>query len=194
MAGTLVKRIDYPDGRRFEVVIYDLLDEPTDAIVNAANGGLSHGGGVAAAISKAAGPALDDEGNRIVRERGRIPVGDAVVTTAGKLRFKGVIHAVGPRMGDGNEGEKIVQALKAALLRAHERSWSSVSFPAISSGIYSVPHEICARAYLRAVREFFQEYPDSSVRWIRLVLFQGPLLEAVKTGLEAEIPHRFRNW
>lgn len=194
MAGTLVRRIDYPNGRRFEVVIYDLLDEPTDAIVNAANGGLSHGGGVAAAISKAAGPALDDEGNRIVRERGRIPVGEAVVTTAGKLRFKGVIHAVGPRMGDGNEGERIVQALKAAFIRAHERSWSSVSFPAISSGIFSVPHEICARAYFRAVREFFQEYPDSSVRWIRLVLFQGPLLEVVKTELEPDGPHRFRNW
>jgi putative ATPase len=194
VAGTLVRRIDYSNGRRFEVVIYDLLDEPTDAIVNAANGGLSHGGGVAAAISKAAGPALDDEGNRIVRERGRIPVGEAVVTTAGKLRFKGVIHAVGPRMGDGNEGEKIVRALKAAFVRAHERSWSSVSFPAISSGIFSVPHEICARAYLCAVREFFQEYPDSSVRWIRLVLFQGRLLEMVKTELEADAGHRFRNW
>lgn len=180
-----MKRIDYPNGRRFEVVIYDLLDEPTDAIVNAANGGLSHGGGVAAAISNAAGPALDDEGNRIVRERGRIPVGEAVVTTAGKLRFKGVIHAVGPRMGDGNEGEKIVRTLKSAFLRAHERSWCSVSFPAISSGIFSVPYEICARAYLRAVCEFLQEYPDSSVKWIRLVLFQGPLLEVVKRELEA---------
>ncbi len=99
MAGTLVKRIDYPNGRRFEVVIYDLLDEPTDAIINAANTGLSHGGGVAAAITKAAGPALDDDGNRIVRERGRIPVGEAVVTTAGKLHFKGVIHAVGAKSG-----------------------------------------------------------------------------------------------
>ena len=185
MAGTLLKRIDYQNGRRFEVVIYDLLDEPTDAIVNAANTGLSHGGGVAAAISKAAGPALDDEGNRIVRERGRIPVGEAVVTTAGKLPFKGVIHAVGPRMGDGNEEEKIVRALKSTFLRAHERGWSSVSFPAISSGIFSVPYEICARAYLRAVWEFFREYPDSSVRWIRLVLFQGPLLEVVKRELEA---------
>ncbi|MCI0407338.1 MAG: macro domain-containing protein [Acidobacteria bacterium] len=178
-----MKRIDYPNGRRFEVVIYDLLDEPTDAIVNAANGGLSHGGGIAAAISDAAGPALDDEGNRIVRERGRIPVGEAVVTTAGKLRFKGVIHAVGPRLGGGNEGEKIVRALKSAFLRAHERSWSSVSFPAISSGIFSVPYEVCVRAYLGAVCEFFEEYPDSSVKWIRLVLFQGPILEVVKREL-----------
>jgi putative ATPase len=183
MPGTLVKRIDYPNGRRFEVVIYDLLAEPTDAIVNAANGGLSHGGGVAAAISKAAGPALDEEGNRIVSARGRIPVGEAVVTTAGNLPFKGGIHAVGPQLGDGNEEDKIVQALRSAFLRAHERGWISVSFPGISSGIFSVPPEMCARACLRAVREFFREYPDSSVTWLRLVLFQGPLLEVVKREL-----------
>ncbi len=183
MPGTLVGRIDYPNGRKFEVVISDLLAEPTDAIVNAANGGLSHAGGVAAAISKAAGPALDEEGDRIVRERGRIPVGEAVVTTAGNLPFKGVIHAVGPRMGDGNEGEKIARALKSAFLCAHERGWASVSFPGISSGIFSVPHEICAKAYLRPVREFFRDHPDSSLTWLRLVLFQGPLLEAVKKEL-----------
>jgi len=185
MPGTLVKCIDFPGGRKFEVVIYDLLAEPTDAIVNAANGGLSHGGGIAAAISKAAGSALDDEGNRIVREHGRVAAGDAVVTTAGHLPFRGVIHAVGPRMGDGNEEEKIARALKAAFLRAHERGWSSVSFPGISSGIFSVPHPVCARGYLRAVREFFRDYPDSSVTWLRLVLFQGPLLEAVRKELAA---------
>lgn len=180
MPGTLVKRIDYPGGRKFEVVVHDLLAEPTDAIVNAANGGLSHGGGVAAAISKAAGPALDEEGDRIVRERGRIPVGEAVVTTAGRLAFKGVIHAVGPRRGDGDEEAKIVRALTAAFVRAEERGWTSVSFPGISSGIFAVPLDACARAYLRAVGEFFAGHPGSSVRWLRLVLLEGPLLETVK--------------
>ena len=85
MAGTLVKRLDFPGGREFSVVIYDLLHEPVDCIVNAANSGLSHGGGVAAAISKAAGPRLDEEGDEIIKKRGHIPVGEAAVTTAGNL-------------------------------------------------------------------------------------------------------------
>ena len=169
------------------MVVYDLLHEPTDAIVNAANGGLSHGGGVAAAISAAAGPELDEEGDRIVREHGRVPVGGAVVTTAGKLPFKGVIHAVGPRMGDGDEEEMIVKALWTAFLRTQERGWRSVSFPGISSGIFSVPHDICARAYLRAVRKFWADYPDTTVKLIRLVLFEGPLLEAVKEVVDSRV-------
>lgn len=180
MSGELVKAHDFPSGKRFEVVVNDLLLEPTDAIVNAANGDLAHGGGVAAAISRAAGPRLDEEGRRIVREGGRIPVGGAVVTTAGNLPFQGVIHAVGPRMGEGDEEEKIRKALVTAFMSAHERGWRSVSFPGISSGIFAVPHDICARAYLRAVGEFWADLPGSSVSLIRLVLFDGPLLDAVK--------------
>ncbi len=183
MPGKVVKQIEFVGGRKFEVVIYDLLHEPTDAIVNAANSGLSHGGGVAAAISKAAGFELDEEGDRLVAERGRIPVGEAVVTTAGNLPFKGVIHVVGPRKGDGDEEEKLTRALWSAFSLAHERGWESVSFPGVSSGIFAVPHEICARAYIRAVKEFFREFPDSSLSLIRLVLFEGPLLNEVVAEL-----------
>lgn len=183
MAGTLVKKMALPGDREFAVVIYDLLYEPVDCIVNAANGGLSHGGGVAAAISRAAGPSLDREGDEIVRRSGRIPVGEAVVTTAGNLPFKGVIHAVGPVMGSGDEENKIVKALHSSFLRASEKGWQSLSFPGISSGIFAVPHNICARAYIRAVREFFPEHPDSSLKTIRLCLFKGPLLGAVEKEL-----------
>ena len=183
MPGKLVGAIDFPGGKRFEISNYDLLFEDTDVIVNAANGGLSHGGGVAAAISKAAGPKLDEEGDRIVQEHGRIPVGEAVVTTAGDLPFKGVIHAVGPRLGDGDEERKIIQALQSSFLRAHERGWQSLSFPGISSGIFAVPHEVCARAYIKAVRTFWSEYPDSPLSLIRLVLFEGSLLDQVREFL-----------
>jgi putative ATPase len=183
MPGKLVGAIDFPSGKRFEVSTYDLLFENTDVIVNAANGGLSHGGGVAAAISKAAGSKLDEEGDRIVQEHGRIPVGGAVITTAGDLPFKGVIHAVGPRQGDGDEERKIIQALHSSFLRAHERGWQSLSFPGISSGIFAVPHEVCARAYVRAVRMFWADHPDSPLALIRLVLFEGPLLDEVRQFL-----------
>jgi len=176
----VIAREEYPGGRVFEVATGDLLSEPVDAIVNAANGHLAHGGGVAAAIARAAGPALAEEGERIVSRWGPIEVGEAVVTTAGRLPFKGVIHAVGPHQGIGREEELLVQALGVAFRRAHERGWSSVSFPAVSSGIFAVPLEVCARAYVRAVRAFFDAHPASSVRTIRLCLFPGPLADLVK--------------
>ena len=160
----------------FQVVQGNLLEEPVDAIVNAANGMLAHGGGVAGIISRAAGPALQDESDRIVHERGPFPTGAAVVTTAGKLPFKGVIHAVGPRYGEGDEEEKLVRALGASFACARERGWRSVSFPAVSSGIFSVPLEICARAYLKSVR-------TANLENVRLCLRDAPVIEAVLAEL-----------
>ena len=179
----MIAREEYPGGRAFEVVTGDLLAEPVDAIVNAANGHLAHGGGVAAAIARAAGPALEEEGRRIVAGCGEVEVGEAVVTTAGRLPFKGVIHAVGPYQGLGQEEDRLVQALGAAFRRAQERGWTSVSFPAVSSGIFAVPLEVCARAYVRAVRGFFSAHPDTSLCRVRLCLLPGPLVDLVKAEL-----------
>ena len=150
----------------------DLLQEPVDAIVNAANGHLAHGGGVAGIISRAAGPALQQESDRIVASRGPFPTGAAVLTTAGNLPFKGVIHAVGPRYGEGDEEQKLIQALTAAFALAAEKGWTSVSFPAVSSGIFAVPLDICARAYLAAARA-------SPLRSVRLCLRDQPVIDAV---------------
>jgi putative ATPase len=174
-----------PNGARLEVVVADLLAETTDAIVNAANGGLAHGGGVAGAISRAAGPELDRESEAIVRERGPIPTGEAVVTTAGRLPFQGVVHTVGPRLGEGDEERRLEQALTSAFRRAHERGWRSLSFPAVSAGIFAVPPDVCARAYVRAARRFFAEEPGTSLVLLRLCLLAGPLAEAVRREIEA---------
>ena len=154
----------------------DLLKEPVDAIVNAANGHLAHGGGVAAIISRAAGPALQEESQKIVDQRGALPTGSAVATTAGKLPFKGVIHAVGPRFGEGEEERKLVQALTAAFACAEERGWTSVSFPAVSAGIFAVPLDICARAYIAAVRK-------TGLERVRLCLRDEPIILAVLAEL-----------
>ncbi len=155
----------------------NLLEEPVDAIVNAANGHLAHGGGVAGIISRAAGPGLQAESDRLVAERGPVPTGSAVVTGAGKLPFKGVIHAVGPRYGEGDEEAKLESALGAAFERARERGWQSVSFPAVSAGIFAVPLEICARAYLKAARA-------SRLRNVRLCLRDQPIIDAVLKELK----------
>jgi putative ATPase len=159
------------------VVQGNLLEEPVEAIVNAANGHLAHGGGVAGIISRAAGPELQAESDRLVRDRGPIPTGDAVVTGAGKLPFKGVIHAVGPRNGEGDEEGKLVRALSAAFQRARERGWQSVSFPAVSAGIFAVPLDICARAYLKAARA-------AGLRNVRLCLRDQPVIDAVLKELK----------
>ena len=150
----------------------DLLKEPVDAIVNAANGHLAHGGGVAGIISRAAGPALQAECERLVAARGPLATGSAVASTAGRLPFKGVIHAVGPRYGEGDEEEKLVRALMASWECAHENGWETVSFPAVSSGIFAVPPDICARAYLKAARA-------SPLRNVRLCLRDQPVIDAV---------------
>jgi O-acetyl-ADP-ribose deacetylase (regulator of RNase III) len=159
------------------VVRGNLLEEPVDAIVNAANGHLAHGGGVAGIISRAAGPELQAESDRLAAERGPFPTGSAVVTTAGKLPFKGVIHAVGPRYGEGDEEAKLVRALSAAFQCARERGWQSVAFPAVSAGIFAVPLEICARAYRKAARA-------SGLRNVRLCLRDQPVIDAVLKELK----------
>lgn len=156
----------------FLVIRGNLLDEPVDAIVNAANGHLAHGGGVAGIIARAAGPELQKESDLLVQKHGPFPTGSAVVTTAGKLPFKGVIHAVGPRQGEGDEEAKLVRALTSAFERAKERGWASVSFPAVSSGIFAVPLDVCARAYAKAAR-------TSPLRNVRLCLRDQPVIDAV---------------
>jgi O-acetyl-ADP-ribose deacetylase len=166
---------------KFEIVEGDLLREPVDAIVNAANGRLAHGGGVAAIIARAAGPALQRECDLLVETAGPVPTGAAVATTAGRLPFKGVIHAVGPRYGEGDEEAKLTSALISAFDCAQERAWASVSFPAVSAGIFAVPLPVCARAYLAAVRR-------CRLRNVRLCLRDQPVIDAVRLELSAKQP------
>jgi O-acetyl-ADP-ribose deacetylase (regulator of RNase III) len=173
----------YAGGGRFQLVLGDLLREPADGIVNAANGHLAHGGGVAAAIAAAAGPELEADGDRIVRDQGPVPTGSAVLTTAGRLPFKGVIHAVGPRLGEGDEETRLEDALRSAFRIAHDEGWTSLAFPAISSGIFAVPPEVCARAYLRAADGFFATFRRSPLKTLRLALFEGPVADAMRRRL-----------
>jgi O-acetyl-ADP-ribose deacetylase (regulator of RNase III) len=99
------------------------------------------------------------------------------VTSAGRLPFKGVIHAVGPRFGEGDEARKLLQALAAAFALVLENNWISVSFPAVSSGIFAVPLDICARAYVQAARA-------AGLSNVRLCLRDQPVIDAVLKELE----------
>src|SRR6185503_14762649 len=108
MPASVLAEVRFGAASVFQIVKGNLLEEPVDAIVNAANGLLAHGGGVAAIISRAAGPELQKECDLLIQKKGPLPTGAAVVSTAGKLPFKGVIHAVGPRYGEGEEEAKLV--------------------------------------------------------------------------------------
>lgn len=126
----------------------DITELAVDAIVNAANEDLVLGGGVAGAIRRKGGPAIQEECDRI----GHTPTGGAAMTTGGSLKAKHVIHAVGPVYGTGNEDEKLENAVKAALRIAKESGLRTVAFPAISAGIFGFPKDRCAEVMVRAIR------------------------------------------
>ena len=179
------QRVSIDGDRTFSVTLGSIVEEDVDAIVNAANSRLEHGGGVAAVIAAAAGKKLTDASRDLVRTEGSVAVGEAAVTTGGELPHQGVIHAVGPRQGEGSEKEKLASAVAAALLRADENGWTSVALPAISAGIFGVPPNTCASAYVRGVKDHFRSHPDSSVKDVRLCLYdpEPELLEAVENEL-----------
>ena len=127
-----------------QLVKGDITEQSTDAIVNAANAQLILGGGVAGAIRRKGGPAIQEECNKI----GGTFVGGAVITTGGNLKAKHVIHAVGPRMGEGEEDNKLKKATINSLKIAEENNLKSIAFPAISTGIFGFPLERCAEIML----------------------------------------------
>lgn len=151
--------------RVLELVEGDITEMDTDAIVNAANAQLVLGGGVAGAIRTKGGPAIQAACDKI----GGTFVGGAVITTAGHLRAHHVIHAVGPRMGEGNEDEKLRNATLNALKIADENDLKSVAFPAISTGIFGFPVDRCAEIMLSATVDYLKG--DTQIERVVFCLF-----------------------
>lgn len=133
-----------------ELVLGDITDQHTDAIVNAANSALVHGGGVAGAIAAKGGRQIQDESYRIAP----VPVGQAAITGAGTLKCRYVIHAVGPRMGEGDEDAKLRSATLCSLRIADEHRLGSLAFCAISTGIFGYPVDRCAAIMLETVKAY----------------------------------------
>jgi O-acetyl-ADP-ribose deacetylase (regulator of RNase III) len=140
------------DGTQLELIEGDITELEVDAIVNAANDQLQLGTGVAGAIRSKGGPTIQEECDRI----GGTPVGTAVMTAAGDLKARWVIHAVGPRMGEGDEEKKLAAAVRAALALADRRGLKSIALPAISTGNFGFPTDRAARITLTEVHRFLQ--------------------------------------
>jgi O-acetyl-ADP-ribose deacetylase (regulator of RNase III) len=140
-----------------EIVDGDITDMNVDAIVNAANSLLKHGGGVAGAIVRKGGHTIQEESDVWVKAwGGEVTVGSAVITSGGDLPAKYVIHAVGPRMGEGDEDEKLRKATLNSLQTAEYRNLKSIAFPAISTGIFGYPMDRCAKIMLSTVLEYIK--------------------------------------
>jgi O-acetyl-ADP-ribose deacetylase len=166
---------------RVEFAVADLLSQPVDAIVNPANERLSHAGGLAAAIARGAGPSLVEQSRRL----GACPTGEAVMTGAGALPQRWVIHAVGPVWtgGEAGEGDLLGACHRALVARAAEVGARSLALPAISTGIFGYPVERAAPVAVAALGDALAGTDLEIVRFC----FVDERVRAVYAAAAAEI-------
>ena len=152
----------------------DITKETTEAIVNAANSSLLGGGGVDGAIHRAGGPSILEECKRIVAEIGYLPEGKAVLTTAGRLPSKYVIHTAGPiyQVGNRDEAEALASCYRESIRLADDHGIQSIAFPAISTGAYGYPLPEAAEIAVKTIAEVLPTCVH--VRQVRFVLFERP--------------------
>jgi O-acetyl-ADP-ribose deacetylase (regulator of RNase III) len=161
----------------------DITQEESEAIVNAANSSLLGGGGVDGAIHRAGGPAILEECRQIVAQISRLPAGQAVITTGGRLKAKHVIHTVGPIYRDhDNDAETLAGCYRESIRLAEKHGLQSISFPSISTGAFGYPvHDAAAIA----IASVFEELESAtSVRHFRFVLFDVATLNAYTRAAE----------
>jgi O-acetyl-ADP-ribose deacetylase (regulator of RNase III) len=176
-----------------ELVIGDITEETTDAIVDAANSSLLGGGGVDGAIHKAAGPDLLAECKRIREQRGPLPPGQAVTTSGANLKARYVIHTVGPvwQGGKVNEPQILESCYCNSMEQANLKLCASVSFPSVSTGAFGYPVGPAAQIALRAIADLLHE--PRSVRLVRFVLFDQRTYKAYAAAAE-KLSHDFPHY
>jgi O-acetyl-ADP-ribose deacetylase len=170
---SVISEINLDNNRLIRLVKGDITERKVDAIVNAANSYLRHGGGVAAAIVRKGGVIIEQESDKI----GFVQVGFAAITTAGNLPCKAVIHTVGPRMGEGDENSKLRKAVRSSLVLASEKHFRSISMPAISSGIFGFPKDRCAQILVNEVKRFFEDRTTTTIETIEFCVIDVETIE-----------------
>jgi len=154
----------------------DITAERVDAIVNAANSRLLHGGGIAGAIVRRGGSAIQEESDAWVRAHGEVTHAQPAVTGAGRLPCQAVIHAVGPVWGAGDEDEKLRVAVLGALEAAGARGFASIAIPAVSTGIFGFPKARAAAIIFQAIGDFAAGHTAASLHEIRVTILDDPTL------------------
>jgi len=159
-----------------QIVQGDITTEDVDAIVNAANEHLQHGGGVAWAISKKGGPAIQKESDEWIRQHGPVTHSHPAWTSGGLLPTKYVVHAVGPVWGDGDEDNKLALAVTGSLCVAEELKCSSIALPAISTGIFGFPKDRAAGIIFSTIEKYFQNNA-SNLKVVKIILFDQATID-----------------
>jgi O-acetyl-ADP-ribose deacetylase len=170
-----------PAGQTICVVQGDLTEEPVDAIVNAANERLAHGGGVAGAIVRRGGREIQEQSDRWVAKHGPVSTGSAAITAGGRLPCRFVIHAVGPVWGSGDEENKLAGAVRSALEMAERHELATISMPGISSGIFGFPKKLCATVMIRTVNDYLESKPNGPLQTINLCNIDSPTVDIFAT-------------
>jgi len=165
-------------GAAIEIHAGDITQLDVDAIVNAANSQLVLGAGVAGAIRTKGGPSIQEECNAI----GHCPVGGAVITGGGDLKARHVIHGVGPRQGEGDEEAKLKNATLNSLKVADQNNLESITFPAISTGIFGFPLDACARIMLTTVKKYLTG--PTQIKRVVFALFDDKSLKMFEDQLK----------
>jgi len=150
-----------PSGHRVVLVQGDLTEEEADALVNAANSYLQHGGGVAGALVRKGGPQIQAESDEWVRRHGPVPTGGVAITGAGRLRARAILHTVGPVWSGGTRGEEqqLAEAIRNTLEAARAQGYERIAMPAISTGIFGFPKERAAPIFWEAIAAFAAAHP-----------------------------------
>ena len=178
-------KLTFANGKTLELAgPADITKETTEAIVNAANSSLLGGGGVDGAIHRAGGPSILQECKRIVAKIGSLDSGKAVLTTAGRLPAKYVIHTVGPiyQIGNRDEAETLASCYRESIRLADEHGITSLAFPSISTGAYGYPVHEAAEIALATVAETLPSCVH--LQRVRFVLFEAPSCKAFVRAAE----------
>lgn len=183
---SILREKTLPGAQTIQIVRGDITVEMVDAIVNAANARLQHGGGVAWAIARAGGPTIQAESDEWVRSRGPVSHAEPAYTGGGDMPCRYVIHAVGPVWGEGDEDDKLAAAVRGALWRADELKLTSIALPAISTGIFGFPKERAAKIIFKTIEQYFAENPNATLKLVRVTLFDQPTIDAFLSEWEKE--------
>ena len=174
---TIIVEKKLPSDQIIQLVQGDITMEYVDAIVNAPNQHLQHGGGVARTISKKGGTAIQKESDAWIQQHGPVAHSHPAWTSGGLLPAKYVIHAVGPVWGDGDEDNKLADAVSGSLRVADELKLTSLAMPAISTGIYGFPKERAAQIIFSTIEKYFAKAQESNIQQIRIVVFDTQSLQ-----------------
>ncbi|HUS83642.1 MAG TPA: macro domain-containing protein [Anaerolineales bacterium] len=185
---TLVFQRGLPQGQKIRIIHGDITESNVDAIVNAANAQLKHGGGVAGAIVRRGGPQIQIESDEWVRQYGPVTHEQPAITSAGRLPCRHVIHAVGPIWGQGREDQKLLDTVNGVLILARDLNLASLALPAISTGIFRFPKERAARLIIDAIMDFYHRNPNSLLMTVDLMLFDEPSVNTFVVECERRWP------